>query len=104
MLHLIHNLEHVWPKPIRYALYIHNTSLCFTSFITLSMSGLSPSGMHYTYIIQASANDMSSAMVLNNWLVNPTGRPNSWVEVDFMQEHMNYWIKVCHLYCKFGSC
>ena len=26
MLHLIHNLEHVWPKPIRYALYIHNTS------------------------------------------------------------------------------
>jgi hypothetical protein len=33
-------------------------------------------------------------IVLNNWLVNPTGNPFSWVEVDLMQEHMNYWIKV----------
>ncbi|KZP05647.1 hypothetical protein FIBSPDRAFT_703872, partial [Athelia psychrophila] len=33
-------------------------------------------------------------LVLDNWLLNPTGRPNSWVEVDLMQEHMNYWIKV----------
>ncbi|KAF8074686.1 hypothetical protein FPV67DRAFT_1474575 [Lyophyllum atratum] len=32
-------------------------------------------------------------IVLNNWLVNPTGNPNSWVEVDLMQEHMNFWIK-----------
>ncbi|KAJ7759308.1 hypothetical protein B0H14DRAFT_3596127 [Mycena olivaceomarginata] len=50
MLHLIHNLTHVWPKPIR-------------------------------------------NIVLNNWLVNPTGNPFSWVEVDLMQEHMNFWIK-----------
>lgn len=33
-------------------------------------------------------------IVLNNWLVNPTGKESSWVEVDLMQEHMNYWIKV----------
>ncbi|KAH9918031.1 uncharacterized protein B0H18DRAFT_883201 [Fomitopsis serialis] len=33
-------------------------------------------------------------IVLNNWLVNPTGKPDSWVEVDLLQEHMNFWIKV----------
>ncbi|KAH7917112.1 hypothetical protein BV22DRAFT_983924, partial [Leucogyrophana mollusca] len=33
-------------------------------------------------------------IVMNNWLLNPTGRPNSFVEVDLVQEHMNYWIKV----------
>ena len=33
-------------------------------------------------------------IVLNNWLLNPTGNPNSWVEIDLMQEHLNYWIKV----------
>jgi hypothetical protein len=27
---------------------------------------------------------------LNNWPVNPTGRPNSFVEGDLMQEHMNF--------------
>ncbi|KAJ7919732.1 hypothetical protein B0H13DRAFT_2230835 [Mycena leptocephala] len=53
MLHLIHNLTHVWPKPIR-------------------------------------------AIVLNNWLVNPTGNPFSWVEVDLMQEHMKFWIKTIY--------
>ncbi|KAJ7755035.1 hypothetical protein DFH07DRAFT_868526 [Mycena maculata] len=48
MLHLIHNLTHVWN------------------------------------------------IVLNNWLVNPTGNPFSWVEVDLMQEHMNFWIKTVY--------
>jgi hypothetical protein len=52
MLHLIHNLTHVWPKP-----------LC--------------------------------KIVLNNWILIPSGNPNSGVEVDLMQEHMNFWIKVC---------
>ena len=32
--------------------------------------------------------------MLKNWLVNPTGKENSWVELDLMQEHFNYWIKV----------
>ncbi|KAJ7319127.1 hypothetical protein DFH08DRAFT_926720 [Mycena albidolilacea] len=53
MMHLIHNLTHVWLKPIR-------------------------------------------NIVLNNWLVNPTGKPFSWVEVDLMQEHMNFWIKTIY--------
>ncbi|KAJ7195051.1 hypothetical protein GGX14DRAFT_377305 [Mycena pura] len=53
MLHVIHNLTHVWPKPIR-------------------------------------------DIILNNWLVNPTGKPFSWVEVDLMQEHMNFWIKTIY--------
>ncbi|KAJ6617239.1 hypothetical protein B0H10DRAFT_2384929 [Mycena sp. CBHHK59/15] len=53
MLHLIHNLTHVWPKPIQ-------------------------------------------NIILNNWLVNPTGNPFSWVEVDLMQEHMNFWIKTIY--------
>ncbi|KAF4613503.1 hypothetical protein D9613_007562 [Agrocybe pediades] len=33
------------------------------------------------------------AIILNNWLLNPTGNPNSWVEVDLVQEHLNFWIK-----------
>lgn len=35
-----------------------------------------------------------SAIIFNNWLLNPTGGPNSFVEVDLVQEHFNYWIKV----------
>ncbi|KAJ6548938.1 hypothetical protein B0H19DRAFT_1265721 [Mycena capillaripes] len=35
-------------------------------------------------------------IVLNKWLVNPTGNPFSWVEVDLMQEHMNFWIKTIY--------
>ncbi|RDX50743.1 hypothetical protein OH76DRAFT_1348447 [Lentinus brumalis] len=56
LLHLVHNLVHVWPKPIR-------------------------------------------DVVLKNWLVNPTGRPNSWVPVDLMQEHNNFWTKASHMRC-----
>ncbi|CAA7269639.1 unnamed protein product [Cyclocybe aegerita] len=58
MLHLIHNLTHVWPREIR-------------------------------------------NIVLNNWLISPTGNPNSWIEVDLMQEHMNFWIK--NFYRAYGS-
>ncbi|KAG6908630.1 hypothetical protein DXG01_003955 [Tephrocybe rancida] len=50
MLHIIHNLTSVWPKPVR-------------------------------------------DIILNNWLLNPTGKPNSFVEVDLVQEHLNFWIK-----------
>lgn len=38
---------------------------------------------------------------MNNWLVNPTGKANSWVEVDLMQEHLNFWIKVRSHCCRF---
>ncbi|KAJ7050632.1 hypothetical protein C8F01DRAFT_1067474 [Mycena amicta] len=32
-------------------------------------------------------------VVMNNWLVNTTGNPNSFLEGDLLQEHMNFWIK-----------
>jgi len=31
---------------------------------------------------------------LNNWLVNPSGEPRRWHELDLLQEHLNFWIKV----------
>ncbi|KAJ8090066.1 hypothetical protein PM082_018646 [Marasmius tenuissimus] len=51
MLHLIHNLTHVWPKEV-------------------------------------------VKIVLNNWLVNTSGKANRFLEADLLQEHLNYWIKV----------
>ncbi|TFK17588.1 hypothetical protein FA15DRAFT_578966, partial [Coprinopsis marcescibilis] len=33
-------------------------------------------------------------IILNNWLLNPSGCPNLFVEVDLVQEHTNFWIKV----------
>ncbi|KAH9901536.1 hypothetical protein C8Q73DRAFT_635931 [Cubamyces lactineus] len=59
LLHLIHNLTHVWPEPLR------------------------------------------RKIILNNWLVNPTGKDDSWVEVDLMQEHLNFWTK--NVYQAHGS-
>ncbi|PIL35866.1 hypothetical protein GSI_01526 [Ganoderma sinense ZZ0214-1] len=53
MLHLMHNLTHVWSPALR-------------------------------------------KIVMQNWLVNPTGRPDSWVEVDLMQEHLNFWTKTIY--------
>ena len=32
--------------------------------------------------------------ILNNWLVNPSGKPCGWHELDLLQEHLNFWIKV----------
>ena len=32
--------------------------------------------------------------ILNNWLVNPSGEPKRWHELDLLQEHLNFWIKV----------
>ena len=32
--------------------------------------------------------------ILNNWLVNPSGKPGKWHELDLLQEHLNFWIKV----------
>ncbi|KAF7371359.1 hypothetical protein MSAN_00772000 [Mycena sanguinolenta] len=31
--------------------------------------------------------------VLENYLVNPTGRIGHWLELDLLQEHFNFWIK-----------
>jgi hypothetical protein len=32
--------------------------------------------------------------LLNNWLVNPSGKSHGWHELDLLQEHLNFWIKV----------
>jgi hypothetical protein len=33
-------------------------------------------------------------IVLKNWLLDPSGLPNSFVEMDLVQEHLNLRIKV----------
>jgi len=33
-------------------------------------------------------------IVLKIWLLNTTGHTNSFVEIDLVQEHLNFWIKV----------
>lgn len=38
-----------------------------------------------------------SDLILQNWLVNPTGTPNGFVALDLMQEHLNFWIKVSRM-------
>ncbi|KAI0078045.1 hypothetical protein K474DRAFT_1674371 [Panus rudis PR-1116 ss-1] len=35
-------------------------------------------------------------IIMQNWVVNPTGKPNAFVPVDLMQEHFIYWIKVIY--------
>src|ERR1700753_4042142 len=32
--------------------------------------------------------------LLNNWLVNTSGETGRWHELDLLQEHLNFWIKV----------
>ncbi|KAI0344970.1 hypothetical protein BDW22DRAFT_1370596 [Trametopsis cervina] len=32
-------------------------------------------------------------VVMNNWLVNTTGRENGFIPLDLLQEHQNFWIK-----------
>ncbi|KAJ6624223.1 hypothetical protein B0H10DRAFT_2162254 [Mycena sp. CBHHK59/15] len=32
-------------------------------------------------------------VILHNWVLNPTGKLNAFVEVDLVQEHLNLWIK-----------
>ncbi|TFK45359.1 hypothetical protein OE88DRAFT_1649347, partial [Heliocybe sulcata] len=34
--------------------------------------------------------------LMNNYLVNPSGRPGHWQELDLLQEHYNLWIKVLY--------
>ncbi|KAH7921361.1 hypothetical protein BV22DRAFT_1049687 [Leucogyrophana mollusca] len=48
---------------------------------------------YHTCLAEIPADYYISDMVLKNWLVNPTGHPNSFIEVDLLQEHLNFWIK-----------
>ncbi len=61
LLHLVHNLTHVWPKPLRQVI---STSDYFDV--------------------------VNRDIIIKNWLLNPTGKPNSWVPVDLVQEHNNF--------------
>ncbi|EJD46862.1 hypothetical protein AURDEDRAFT_62846, partial [Auricularia subglabra TFB-10046 SS5] len=40
-------------------------------------------------------------LILQNWLINPTGTKDGWVALDLMQEHLNFWIK--RIYAAHGS-
>lgn len=39
-----------------------------------------------------------------NWLVNLSGRANAFKEVDLLQEHQNFWAKVCSHACLLKLC
>ncbi|KAK1220264.1 hypothetical protein PQX77_017000 [Marasmius sp. AFHP31] len=69
MLHLLHNITHVWPKPLRQVFMIQSLTKLYSFFLS------------------------SSDVVLNNWLLNLQGKEDSFVEVDLVQEHLNFWIK-----------
>jgi len=69
MLHLIHNLTSVWPEEIRYVgplLHALEKELIYSW----------------------------RKIVLNNWLLNPSGLPNRFVEMDLVQEHLNFRVEV----------
>ena len=71
MLHLFHNLDNVWTKELRYV----------------------PSEIQYQYLMR-----VCRKVVTQNWLLNPKGKPNAFVKIDLVQEHLNFWIKVSDLY------
>ena len=65
------------------------------------MSFLNLSGrfiFEYSYV-NDDIDQNPSKIVLDNWLLNPTGNPDSWVELNLVQEHLNYWIKVTIFIC-----
>ena len=70
MLHLFHNLVNVWTKEIRYV----------------------KSEIQNQYLTK-----VRRKVVTQNWLLNPTGKANGFVEIDLAQEHLNFWIKVSKL-------
>ena len=70
MLHLFHTLVNVWTKEIRYVLRELRNVLLINVIIVIRK------------------------VVTQNWLLNPTGQANAFVEIDLVQEHLNFWIKV----------
>ncbi|KAJ7885509.1 hypothetical protein B0H14DRAFT_3735910 [Mycena olivaceomarginata] len=102
MLHLIHNLTHEdelrWRRVVVFLWLVLSWSTRRGGFEGRS------AGLHkITYGDPSPEHTRGDGVlwifgniVLNNWLVNPTGNPFSWVEVDLMQEHMNFWIKTIY--------
>lgn len=68
MSHLIQNLVNVWPKPFRQG-----------TLLTLRI------------IIP---NIYARDIIIKNWLINPAGKKSRFIEVDLLQVHLSYWIKV----------
>ncbi|KJA13790.1 hypothetical protein HYPSUDRAFT_122296, partial [Hypholoma sublateritium FD-334 SS-4] len=50
--------------------------------------------LHLIHNLEKVWDEKTRKVVLNNWLLNPTGNAESWVEIDLVQEHLNFWIKV----------
>lgn len=69
MLHLFHNLVNIWSKELR-SVYIF-------------------SDQSYGLPHRTTRN-----IITQNWVLNPTGKENAFVEIDLVQEHLNFWIKV----------
>ncbi|KAG6854111.1 hypothetical protein C0991_010275 [Blastosporella zonata] len=36
---------------------------------------------------------LKKKVIMQSWLLNPTGKANRFVEIDLVQEHLNFWIK-----------
>ncbi|KJA14115.1 hypothetical protein HYPSUDRAFT_122284, partial [Hypholoma sublateritium FD-334 SS-4] len=49
--------------------------------------------LHLIHNLEKVWDEKTKKAVLNNWLLNPTGNEESWVEIDLVQEHLNFWIK-----------
>ncbi|KAJ7772145.1 hypothetical protein DFH07DRAFT_866360 [Mycena maculata] len=47
-------------------------------------------------VMMRSNKTMPKRFFLHNWLVNLTGRPYSFKEVDLLQEHQNFWAKIIY--------
>ncbi|KAL1728864.1 hypothetical protein EV714DRAFT_213991, partial [Schizophyllum commune] len=50
--------------------------------------------LHIIHNVQKVWPPALARIITDNWLVNPTGKKNAFVEVDLMQEHLNFWIKI----------
>jgi len=45
-------------------------------------------------ILKALLIEVERDIVMKNWLLNPSGLPNRFVEMDLVQEHLNLRVKV----------
>lgn len=46
----------------------------------------------YCLLQYKASQDLRDA-ILNNWLVNITGKVGKWIEADLLQEHYNRWLE-----------
>lgn len=61
-------------------------------------TGMMPKYSDAVFEVLISLKEMPDALCdayLMHWLVNISGKPNRFKEVDLLQEHQNFWLKVC---------